>query len=52
MDWIYDKVMTVISAVSPVILVKFFFGNPVAGEKLKKVHAHACMATIYLSLNS
>ena len=34
------KVMTVISAVSPVILVKFFFGNPVAGEKLIKIHAH------------
>ena len=43
--------MTVISAVSPVILVKFFFENPVAGEKLIKVHAHACMATIYLYLN-
>ena len=43
--------MTVISAVSPVTLVKFFFGNPVAWEELIKVHAHACMATIYLSLN-
>ena len=44
--------MTVNSAVSPVTLVKFIFGNPVAGEKLIKFHAHACKANIYLSLNS
>ena len=42
------KVMLVNSAVSPAILVKLIFGNPVAGEKLLKVHAHAWMATIYL----
>ena len=34
------KVMLAYSAVSPAILVRLIFGNPVAGEKLLKVHAH------------
>ena len=40
--------MTVHFAVSPAFLANFIFENPVAGEKLIRVHTHAWMATIYL----